>query len=304
MTKVAIRTGVVNASGLQLFYEDRGDVNAAAMVLIMGLGAQLTVWPELLCARLEAEGYRVIRFDNRDIGLSSAIALTEPLKTLENFIRSKLGLKIKAPYDLHDMAADAVLLLDQLNIQQAHIVGASMGGMIAQLLAATYPERVLSLTSIMSSTNEPHLPTPDLRVLLHLTGITGEKVVDAASAVRNRMVLWGMIKSPGHPIDKDLVAARAEKSYLRSFRPEGAARHSLAVMATGGFAAHLKSILAPTLVIHGNKDKLVPLAGGLDSVRAIPGANLQIIDGMGHDLPDALCPHYADLIIKNANKAQ
>mgnify|MGYP000610347523 FL=1 len=176
-----IRTGVVSAPDLELFYEDRGDINAPAIVLIMGLGAQLTVWPELLCETLQAKGFRVIRFDNRDIGLSSAVALTEPLKTLKNFLRSKLRMKVNAPYNLYDMADDAVILLDELKIDRAHIVGASMGGMIAQLLAAAYPHRVLSLTSIMSNTNEPHLPTPDLRVLFHIAGITGESVVDTAS---------------------------------------------------------------------------------------------------------------------------
>jgi len=302
--KAEIRTGVVNVPGLELFYEDRGGLADPVIVLIMGLGAQLTVWPELLCDILQSRGFRVIRFDNRDIGLSSSMSLSEPLNTVKNFVRSKLGMQVKAPYDLYDMADDAMVLLDSLEVERAHIVGASMGGMIAQLLAASYPHRVLSLTSIMSNTNEPHLPTPDLRVLFHLVGITGEKVVDAASAVSNRLVLWGMIKSPVHHTDKDLVAERAEKSYLRAFRPEGAARHSMAVMATGGFAARLKSIVAPTLVIHGNKDRLVPLAGGMDSVRAIPGARLHVIDGMGHDLPDSLCAHYADLIIANANKAQ
>lgn len=295
---------MVSVPGLELFYEDRGPVYAPAIVLIMGLGAQLTVWPELLCEILEARGFRVIRFDNRDIGLSSTVPLSEPLNTLKNFLRSKLRMQVRAPYNLYDMADDAVILLDHLKVDKAHIVGASMGGMIAQLLAAAYPLRVLSLTTIMSNTNEPHLPTPDLRVLFHLTGITGEKIVDAASAVRNRLTLWGMIKSPEHHTCEDLVAQRAKQSYLRAFRPEGAARHSMAVMATGGFSTQLRSIVAPTLVIHGNKDRLVPLAGGLDSVRAIPGASLHIIDGMGHDLPDSLCPHYAELIIANANKAQ
>lgn len=304
MCEVEVRTGVVTVPGLELFYEDRGSVSAPAIVLIMGLGAQLTVWPEPLCESLEAAGFRVIRFDNRDIGLSSSVALTEPLNTLKNFIRSKLGMKIKAPYNLHDMAADAVILLDELKVEKAHIVGASMGGMIAQLLAATYPQRVLSLASIMSNTNEPHLPTPDLRVLFHIVGITGERVIDAASAVRNRRALWGMIKSPEYHTHEDLISERAEQSYLRAFRPEGAARHSLAVMATGGFASQLRSIVAPTLVIHGNRDRLVPLAGGLDSVRAIPGARLQIIEGMGHDLPDSLCPYYAELIIGNIARAE
>lgn len=304
MLTTKLRTGTVSTPDLDIFYEDRGDISAPAVVMIMGLGAQLTVWPELLCETLQGRGFRVIRFDNRDIGLSSSIALSEPVKILKNFIRSKLGMKITAPYQLHDMADDVVALLNHLGIERAHVVGASMGGMIAQLLAAAYPHRVLSLTSIMSSTNEPHLPTPDLRVLLHLAGITGEKIIDSASAVRNRMALWGMIKSPGHLSDENLVAGRAEQSYLRSFRPEGAALHSMAVLATGGFAARLGSITAPTLVIHGDQDRLVPLAGGMDSARAIPGASLTVIEGMGHDLPDSLCVYFADLIVANANKAK
>lgn len=298
-----MRAGEVKVNSLNLYYEDRGNLEAPVVLLIMGLGAQLTIWPESLCNALVEKGYRVIRFDNRDIGLSSEVKVTQPLNTVANFVRSKLGRKVKAPYDLNDMASDAMGLLSELDIEKAHIVGASMGGMIAQLAAAEYPHRVLSLTSIMSNTNEPHLPTPDLRVLFHLAGVTGEKVVDSASAVRNRMTLWRKIRSPGFMTDSELVAERAESNYLRSFRPEGAARHSMAVMATGGFSSRLKNIVAPTLVIHGNSDPLVPMAGGLDSARAIPGAQLKIIEGMGHELPDALSEHFALLISKNAQRA-
>ncbi len=304
MTQTAVRSGRVKTSHVDLYYEDAGELSAPPVILVLGLGAQLTLWPDALCRALLDSGLRLIRFDSRDIGLSADFVHHLPLDLLANFVRVRLGLPVAAPYDLHDMAADVIAVMDTLQLEQAHLVGASMGGMIAQLVAADYPHRVLSLTSIMSSTNEPHLPMPKLKVLLHISGMTGEKVVDAASAVRNRLALWSMTRSPGHANDEVEVADRAAHNYRRAFRPDGAARHSLAVMATGGFASRLKSITAPTLVIHGNCDPLVPLAGGQDSARAIPGAQLKIIDGMGHDLPDSLCPQFVRLIIENTQRAK
>lgn len=298
-------SGVVEvAAGVELFYEDYGNTNDPVILLVMGLGAQLTVWPDALVEQLLRGGFRVIRFDNRDVGLSTELNILEPLDALKSFVRSRLGLSVKAPYDLNDMAADVVSLMDQLKIEHAHLVGASMGGMIAQLFAAAYPHRVLSLTSIMSTTNERHLPTPDLTILLHLAGIKGVKVVDAASAISNRLTLWNMIRSPLFADEEDVVSYRAEQNFYRSYRPQGAARHSMAVMATGGFSEKLATIVAPTLVVHGRHDPLVPLAGGRDTAKSIPGANLHIIDGMGHDLPARLCPHIAQLITNHAVNAQ
>ena len=202
------------------------------------------------------------------------------------------------------MVDDAVGVLDELGIEQAHWVGASMGGMIAQIAAAEYPARVLSLASIMSNTNEPHLPTPNVNVLLHMTGIKGNKVVDVESAVKNRLNLWGLISGGVYSNTPEFVAERAEANFLRSYRPQGSSRHSMAIMATGGFAKRLKKITAPTVIIHGNKDPLLPVAGGLDSVKAIPGAKMKIIDGMGHELPEAVCPYIVELICENIATAE
>lgn len=299
-----LRTGKAPvAEGLSLYYEDAGDEEAPVMLMIMGLGAQLTVWPRALREALLAKGFRVVCFDNRDVGLSDSTPNLPPIQTMANFIRSKVGRPIDAAYSLTDMVNDVVALMDFLNIPKAHVAGASMGGMIAQLLATHHPQRVLSLGVIMSNTNEPYLPMPSLRILMHLTGITGERVVDVPSAIRNRIAFWKRIRSSDDYADSESeVAKRAAASFERAFRPQGAARQSEAVMATGGFAAQLSKIIAPTIVIHGNADKLVPLAGGRDSARAIPSAQLAIIDGMGHDLPMKLCQTYADLITKNTQR--
>lgn len=295
-----LRSGYAVVDGVKLFYEDRGEIGAPAVILVMGLGAQMTIWPESLCDALEERGFRVIRLDNRDVGLSSEIAVRNLPNPMVNFLRSKLGLQVKAPYTLRDMAADVVGLMEALELPQAHLVGASMGGMIVQLIAALCPQRVASLTSIMSNTNEAYLPTPDLKVLLHLSGARGVPITDVETAVQNRMQLWELIRSPAYPSDPQKVAERAASNYQRSFRPQGAARHSLAVMATGGFSNVLGRIQCPSLVIHGNADPLVPLAGGQDSARAIPGAKLKIIDGMGHEIPESLAGYFAEMIADNA----
>lgn len=285
---------------IQIYYECWGNADKPVLLLIMGLGAQMTVWPERLLKWLVDAGFYVVLFDNRDIGLSSATPKVRS-RTIRNYVRSKLGFRVKAPYNLSDMASDAMAVLDHLRIKKAHIVGASMGGMIAQLIAIEYPQRTLSMVGIMTGANENDLPRPPLKILLQLTGLRGEPIVDADSAARNRLQLWRMINSPEFLSDEELVYRRAATSYKRSYRPEGAAKHSMAVMATGGFEDKLPGITAPCLFIHGSVDRLVHPDGGRRSARAIAGARFELIDGMGHEIPDALCERVGQLMSEHVS---
>lgn len=285
-------------ANIQLYYECWGHSDHPALLMIMGLGAQMTVWPQRLLEALVEAGHYVVVFDNRDIGLSTATPEVQS-RTMRNYIRSKLGCRVKAPYNLSDMAGDAVAVLNHLGIEKAHVVGASMGGMIAQLLAVEHPSRVASIVGVMTSPNENDLPRPPLKLLMQLTGLRGEPIVDADSAARNRIQLWRMINSPEFLTDEDVVYSRAAASYTRSFRPQGAAKHSMAVMATGGFEDRLKAVKVPSLFIHGSADRLVHSDGGRRSARAIPGARFELIQGMGHEIPDALCEFVAAKIAQH-----
>jgi pimeloyl-ACP methyl ester carboxylesterase len=252
-------------------------------LLVMGLGMQLTAWPPAMVAALEEAGFRVVRFDNRDAGLSTAFdALGKP-NLLWASLKYKLGMVPAAPYALADMAADAIGVLDGLKIAQAHVVGVSMGGMIAQRIALAAPERCLSLTSIMSSSGARGLPqaTPEVMqaLLSRPSGTSTEAVV--AHSVR----LFQVIGSPAYPTPEAELRAQVLASVQRSLRPAGTLRQMLAVVADWGRAALLGRISAPTLVVHGKADPLVPFACGEDTARRIPGARLVAIEGMGHDLP-------------------
>ena len=285
----------ITANGIQLEYETHGDPANPPLLLIMGLGAQLTLWPIELVEALVARGYHVIRYDNRDIGLSQKFGE----HGVPNFRRVALmrlfGLNAKIPYRLSDMAADAVGLLDALGIAKAHVVGASMGGMIAQLVAADYPERVLSLTSIMSTSGSRKVPPARpaaMKALLDRAppGATLEDVIPIGLRVSKA------IGSPGYPADETRTRERIERDYRRSFYPEGAVRQITAVVDSGDRRKALRRIGAPTLVIHGTDDPLVPVEGGRDTAANIRGAALLEIPGMGHDLPLALVDTIADAI--------
>lgn len=289
------------ANGIELEYETFGPDTAPPVLLIMGLGAQLTVWPTELCEALVARGYRVIRHDNRDVGLSTKFegAVAPALPEIVQALRA--GQAPKVPYTLDDMAADAVGLLDALGVGKAHIVGASMGGMIAQLVAANHPERVLSLTSIMSSTGNPALPPATPEAMAVLTGRPEGTDIDA-------LVAFGMksarvIGSPAYPAEEAALEERTRRNILRSNYPAGFARQMAAIYASGDRRPKLASIVAPTLVIHGTADPLVPPEGGRDTAANIPGAELLEIEGMGHDLPLPLVDRIADAIDGVAKRA-
>ena len=291
----------INANGIDLAYEQFGDSADPVILLIMGLGTQMTGWPESFCTGLAARGYRVIRFDNRDIGLSQKMDTLPTPSLLKVMLFARLRLPLALPYTLDDMANDAVALLDALNIESAHLVGASMGGMIAQLVAGHFPLRVLSLTSIMSTSGRKSLPGPDRKVALHM--LRRPVAADAQSMHEYAMRTWRLIGSPAYPPTDEALSEKLSRSYKRSYYPAGHSRQMVAIMAGGDRVAVLKTIVAPTLVIHGRADPLVPVSGGIDTAQLIPGAKLELIEGMGHDLPDELIPRFLELIGSNAEKA-
>ena len=289
----------ITANGIQLEYEAYGDKANPPLLLVMGLGAQLTLWPIELVEALVARGYYVIRYDNRDIGLSQKFGHAG----IPNFRRVALkrvfGLRSKLPYRLTDMAKDAAGLLDALGIAKAHVVGASMGGMIVQLLAIEHPEKVLTMTSIMSTTGNRKVPPakPEaMQALLNRApeGATLEQVMPIGISV-NRA-----IGSPGYPAAEERLRANITRDFNRSFYPEGAARQISAIMDDGDRRKRLAKVTTPTLVIHGVHDPLVPVEGGRDTAAAIKGAELIEIEGMGHDLPLELVDQIADAIAEHA----
>ena len=279
-----------------LCYETFGDPGDPAVLLIMGLGTQMVAWHEDLCNELADRGFHVIRFDNRDVGRSTSFDHARPPGRVEIMRR-----RPRSPaYDLSDMAADAAGLLDHLEIDAAHVLGASMGGMIAQMLAAEHPERVLSLVSIMSNTGSMWNGQPALRLypaLLRPPPRDREGYIDAM------VLLFGTIGSSGFKRDEEELRRLAGVSYDRGVNYRGTQRHLGAILASGDRAGALRKIQAPTLVIHGKADRLVRPSGGRATAKAVRGARLQLIEGMGHDLPRQVWPQIIDGIVDNAARA-
>ena len=288
-----IRTGTAPITGddgadLDIYYEDFGDPAAPPVLLIMGLGAQLLLWRTGFCERLVNRGFRVIRYDNRDVGLSGKLhGRRAEAKLIPAMARSFLGRPSPSVYTLEHMAADAAALLDHLEIDRAHIVGASMGGMIAQIFAARYPQRTAGLGILISSNNAALLPPPAPRALLAL--IKGPAPDSPREViVENSVRVSKIIGSPGYPTPEHTLRAEAIEGYERAHYPQGIARHFGAVLGSGSLKRYDRQITAPTVVIHGRADKLMRPAGGRAIAAAIPGARLVLFDGMAHDLPEAL----------------
>ncbi len=289
----------IQANGIQLEYETYGDKANPPLLLVMGLGAQLTLWPIELVEALVARGYYVIRYDNRDIGLSQKFGHAGVPNFRRVALKRLFGIRSKLPYRLSDMAADAAGLLDALGIAKAHVVGASMGGMIVQLLAIEHPEKILTMTSIMSTTGNRKLPPPQpeaMKALLNRApeGATLDQVMPIGMHVSRA------IGSPGFPASEDRLRANITRDFSRSFYPQGAARQISAIVDDGDRRKRLAKVTTPTLVIHGVHDPLVPVEGGRDTAAAIPNAELIEIDGMGHDLPLELVEQIADAIAEHA----
>ena len=296
------RTGYADSNGISIYYEDMGYIHHPAILLVCGMGVQLIHWPDDFCQKLVLEGYRVIRFDNREVGLTTRSHVNAPPPVTESFLRYRLGLEVHAEYNLDTLVLDAVGLLDALSIKQAHWVGFSMGGMIAQLAAAHHQHKVCSLTSIMSSTNERHLPGPRWDLLLAF--ITSPKGSSEEAIVEANVHVFDKLQSPKYRVHKDVLAFYTRKAIDRARRPMAGPMHRMAIMATGGFAHRLANITAPTLIIHGDSDPLVRHQGGIHSAKSIPNASLEIIRGMGHDLPPGLVGKLTDMIATHIGEAE
>jgi len=298
-----VKESYVEANGLAFCVEERGKPDGPPVVFIMGLGCQMTFWPDALLNGLAEQGYRVICFDNRDIGLSEKIPSQVRVDTRVAYLKHKIGVRFDSNYTLIDMALDTAHLIDQMALGSAHVVGISMGGMIAQLLASRHPNRVRSLTVLMSSTNAPNLPPPDLGLMLKL-GWAGPAGHDEASAVARWINFWQAIQSPRYPANPAEIESRVRSGYRRNYSPGGTLRQLQAILASGSIAPHSSEILAPTLVLHGRDDPLLKPRCGKAVARAIGHADLEIITGLGHDLPEALIPEFVDLIGANCRRAE
>jgi pimeloyl-ACP methyl ester carboxylesterase len=280
----------IGPSRIEIAYECFGDDTTPPVLLIMGLGGQMIGWSEGFCTELVNRRLRVIRFDNRDVGLSSHLSSA----SLPDFKAALAGDTSSAAYNLSDMADDTIGLMDALNLASAHIVGASMGGFIAQTIAIEYPERIRSLTSMMSTTGDLTVgqPSPEVMRLLFSGSSpkTREEVIEKAVAASR------LVGSPGFPRDEEEVRERAGLAYDRSYDQIGIMRQSIAVLASGDRTERLRSIKVPTLVIHGADDRMCDISGGLATAGAIMGAQLEVIEGMGHNIPRVLWPRIASLI--------
>ncbi len=292
----------VVANGIGIEVDDQGPTGGPVVLLIMGLGMQLVAWPDELVQDLVSRGFRVVRMDNRDAGLSQGFDDHGKPNLALAALRFGLRLPVAAPYSLQDMAADGLGVLDALGIARAHVCGASMGGMIAQHLAVRHPTRVQSLTLIMTTTGARHLPQPSLRVRGALMSRPAGQGVDAVVAHLQRVV--ALIGSPGYPADPVRLQQRLRASVVRAWRPAGTARQLVAVVADGDRTVLVQNLRPPTLVIHGEADPLVPVAAGRELARLIPGAQADFIAGMGHDLPVQLLPRIAQAIADNARRVQ
>jgi pimeloyl-ACP methyl ester carboxylesterase len=286
----------VKANGINIEYDTFGDASNPPLLLIMGLGAQMIAWDDEFCQQIADRGYYVVRFDNRDVGLSTHLD-DAPAPDLA---AAMAGDASSASYNLSDMAADAAGLLDTLKSKSAHIVGASMGGMIAQTFAIEHPAKTLSLCSIMSTTGDREVgqATPDaMSALLGAPPQTAEEAADRAISAAK------IIGGKGFPLDEKRARERAIEAWNRAHDPAGFARQLVGIIASGDRTPGLKKLKTPTVVIHGKDDTLVTPSGGEATAKAIPGAELVNIDGMGHDMPIPVWPQIVDAIVKNAEKA-
>jgi pimeloyl-ACP methyl ester carboxylesterase len=272
----------VTANGIQIEYETFGNPSGRPLLLIIGLGGQMIHWDDDLCQDLAKRGHYVIRFDNRDVGLSTKFDEAGVPNLVETFGRIIQGKKIKPPYTLDDMADDAVGLLDALGIRKAHICGMSMGGMIAQTIAIRHLSRVLSLISIYSTTGNPEV----LQAKPEVIGLLiAPPPAEREAFIEHMLRLFKTIAGPGFAVDEKWTRKIMAESYDRCFYPQGMARQLVAILTHGNRGPALASVKVPTLVVHGTSDPLVPVEGGKDTAKAIPGAQLMLIEGMGHDLP-------------------
>ncbi len=292
----------IRANNIDIYYEENGPADGPVILLVMGLGAQMIAWPDEFIHGLVSKGYRVIHYDNRDVGMSQRMEGAKAPHLAWTMFKARIGLPVRVPYTLGDMAADGIGLLDALSIDKAHVVGASMGGMIVQLMAANHPERTLSMTSIMSSSGKAGLPGARADIQRQFM------VKRPPDASREEAVAFGaeLVNAFSYPDPARPENAHAEmaaKAFDRGYYPVGTRRQLLAIIADGSRVERLKTITVPTLVVHGGADPLVPKEGSEDIARHIPGARLEIIDEMAHDLPPSQVGRILDLIAEHAKQA-
>jgi pimeloyl-ACP methyl ester carboxylesterase len=283
---------------IEIEYETFGDPSSKPLLLVMGLGTQMIAWLDEMCETLANQGFYVIRFDNRDVGLSTKFEEAGLPDLAEIYAAVGRGESVEVPYTIEDMADDAIGVLDALNIDKAHICGASMGGEIAQVIAYRHPKRVLSLTSIMSTTGNRDLPKPSDELMQEMFA----PIPPDRESIIKQGVRYGKLTYGTFPYNEEKAYEMGAKAYDRSYFPLGSLRQMAAIFANGNRKPKLASINVPTLVIHGREDPLAPVEGGIDTAEAIPGAELLIIEGMGHSFPPEVVPQILDAIIAHANK--
>ena len=285
-------------SGIELCYQTFGDRDDRPLLLVMGLGGPMTWWPLELCRRLAAAGFFVIRYDNRDTGHSTSLSHLRVRRG--DLVKGFLGRRIPVPYSLRDMADDAFGLLDHLEIDAAHVTGVSMGGMIAQTMAVERPDRVLSLTSIMSTTGAR---TKGFQHPVLLPGLLRRGARTKEQYVEGTVVFQKLIASPDYPTPDDKVRERAEVTYERGLNFPGVMRHMVAVITQPDRTPRLAGLRMPVTVVHGTRDRMVHVSGGRATAHAVPGADLRLVPGMGHDLPEGLFDTFVDAISSSAARA-
>ena len=291
----------ITANGLTIHYDEHGNAGDPPILLVMGLGAQMTLWPMEFVEELTSQGFRVIRYDNRDIGLSQKFDGERAPGLVRHMLFKRFGFSPKVPYTLSDMADDGIALLDALGIDKAHVVGASMGGMIAQLMAVNHADRLLSLTSVMSTTGNPRLPQAEKSAMKALT--TPPPSMEEDVLVEHGVGIARAIGSPGYQAPDDRLRTRVREGIQRSVYPEGMPRQMAAIIDDGDRRRRLKDVRVPTLVLHGEADPLVRLEAGKETAASIPGARIKTYPGWGHDLPVELMVPLAGDIAEHARSA-
>ncbi len=289
----------VQANGIAINFEDRGPADGTPILFVNGYTSTMMSWPEPLMEGLRGRGFRVIRYDNRDVGRSEKFEGLPDIRAVAADLRE--GRTPAIPYTLADMAADGIGLLDALGIDKAHVMGVSMGGMIVQRMAIHHADRLLSVTSIMSTTGNPDLPKASEAAMTALQ--ERPPAEDRETIVRHRMKGRRVYQSPAYPKSDADLRRYVEREYDHMYYPDGGVRQYAAIVGDGSRVDLLKDVHLPFLVVHGLADPLVPVEGGKDTAKSVPGAKLELIDGMGHDLPDELCPRFVDLIASHAETA-
>ncbi|MBI1261669.1 MAG: alpha/beta fold hydrolase [Rhizobiales bacterium] len=290
----------MKANGISINYEDRGPADAPVMLLVNGFGSTMMSWPDAFMNGLKARGYRVIRYDNRDVGKSEKLSGLPSVSDVINAM--KAGKKADIPYTLADMAADGMGLLDALGVKKAHVMGVSMGGMIVQNMAINHGDRLLSATSVMSTTGNPELPPASDEAMAALTSMPPSE--DREVVIRHRMAGRRTFESPAYPKSDDDLYEAVATEFDHMYYPEGSIRQYAAIIADSNRFDRLTRVNVPMLVIHGKADPLVRVDGGIDTAKAVPGARLELIEGMGHDLPHELCARMVQLIADHADAAR